>query len=82
MARFLILALLASPLLLTACSAPEWEAVQVNQARTAGGVVSYVRAKILPKQELKLVPAVAPIDEEHSEAVEVMQKMFREHQQK
>lgn len=81
MTRIFLAALLVSPLFLTACGG-EWESVQVNQPRTAGGIVSYVRAKMLPAQELKLEPVLGAVDEKHSKAVEQMQEMFREQQQK
>ncbi len=97
MTRFLFIALFVSPLFLTACSV-DWERIQVDQDRTAGGVVSYVRASMLPKKDLRLEPISAPtaraeemieavepvekIDEKHSEAVEQMQEMFRDEQRK
>ena len=86
MIRFALPVILIAPLLLTACSAEyEWEKRYANQTRTAGGVVSYVRVKIMPKKELKLVSEVAKAiqgDDKHAKAVEKMEKMFGDHQRK
>jgi hypothetical protein len=82
--RYLVL---ASPVLLAGCG-EGWEMVRTDQivpygnTRTAGTGVAYVRAKMLPKKELNLQPAPAPVIVAPPPAAPKAEEVFRKGQQK
>jgi hypothetical protein len=90
--------LLLAPLCLAACG-EGWEMVRVTNvvpygnSRTAGSGVAYVRAKMLPKKEVQLAPAQAPVvvetkaetkveETKPEEPSKAMEKVFSKKQQK
>lgn len=91
--RSMTLALLAAPILLTACG--DYDVIRVSDVhpygnkRTAGSNVVYVLAKLLPEKELNLEKKMTPIHREmkpkpisNEKALSDLRAMFAKEQRK